>query len=143
MSRFNILTNVRNGLLHRNRKMILDVIASFEGKEIEIIFQKKKKTRSNPQNAYYFGVIVILMCEAVRTEWGELWPRDKAHEFLKSQFLFTERWNEETGEVIKIPKSTTECTTTEFEDYLLKCRQFLQDWFNVTAPLPNEQITLI
>jgi hypothetical protein len=139
---YTVTTNVLNGNLSNNRQAILEIINSFEGEEIELTFKKHRKRRSNPQNAYYHGVIIILFCEAIRTEWGELWSRDKAHEFLKGKFLFTERFCYETIETFKIPKSTTECTTMEFEDYLTQCREFLLEYLNVTAPLPNENITL-
>jgi len=42
--------------------------------------------------------------------------------------------------IIKIPKSTTQNTTIEQEDFHNQCRQFLREWFNVEAPLPNEEI---
>jgi hypothetical protein len=143
MSKFSVITNVAGGLLQRNRKVILDVIKSFEGKELEIIFQSKKKTRSNPQNAYYWGVLIPLLCDAVRTEWGEYWDSDKAHKTLSQRFLFTEKYNEDTGEIMQIPKGSSECSTAEFEQYTEQCRRFLLEWFNVNAPLPNEQITLL
>jgi hypothetical protein len=143
MNKITVISNVENGNLTRNRSLIRDIINSFEGKIIEITFQKKRSTRSTPQNAYYFGVIIVLFCEAVRAEWGEIWSKEKAHEFLKSQFLFFEKHNEDTGEIVRTPKSTTECTKTEFEEYLTSCRNFMSEWFNVDAPLPNEQISLI
>ena len=50
--------------------------------------------------------------------------------------------NEETSEIIQIPKSTTENTTIEQEEYHNKCVEFLKEWFNVTVPLPNENIRI-
>lgn len=142
MKKIEIISSVQNGNLKRNRNTILDAIRAFEGKEVVITIQRKRKARSNNQNRYYFSVIIILLCDAIKNEWGEVWSKDKAHEFLKSKFLFFERMNEDTGEIIKIPKSTTECSTIEFEDYLMQCREFMIDWFGVNVPLPNEEITL-
>jgi hypothetical protein len=143
MNKITVTTNVENGILKRNRKMILDIIASFEGKIIDITFQKKRKSRSNQQNAYYWGVLLPILQGAIKDSWGEIWSIDKVHELVKNRFCYTEKINEDSGEILQLPKSTTECTTTEFEEYQSQVREFLSEWFNVDAPLPNEQISLI
>lgn len=120
----------------------MDVIKSFEGVDVEVTIKKKRKTRSNMQNAYMWSVLIPLTVDAIKNEWGEVWSNEKAHEFYKQMFLFTEKINEETGEVVRIPKSTTENTTTEQEEYHTQIRQFLKEWFNVDAPLPGEEISL-
>ena len=142
MNKIEIYSSVINGKLKRNRNLILKAISSFDGKNIKITISRQRKIRSNSQNAYYWSVIIPLFIEAVYDTWGEVWSKDKAHNTLKSKFLFTERINEDTGEVIKIDKSTTECSTTEMEEYFTDCRNFLLEWFNVDCPLPNEEITL-
>lgn len=50
--------------------------------------------------------------------------------------------NTATGEIIKIPLSTADLRTIEFEEYLEKCRRLAFDFFNVQIPLPNQQTTL-
>jgi hypothetical protein len=133
---------VQNGLLKRNRNLILDAINSFEGKEILITFEKPKKKRSNPQNSYLWSVLYPITQNAIKNEWGEIWNIEKVHEFYKIQFNVIEKVNEETGQIIKLPKSTTENTTTQQEEYHLQIREFLKEWFNINAPLPNEHLTL-
>jgi hypothetical protein len=133
---------VQNGLLKRNRTLITDAIKSFEGKEILIIFEKPKNKRSNPQNSYLWAVLYPITQQAIKNEWGEIWNIEKVHEFYKIQFNVIERVNEETGQIIKLPKSTTENTTTQQEEYHLQIREFLQEWFNITAPMPNEHLKL-
>jgi hypothetical protein len=142
MNSITINTKVINGVLKQNRTRIQDAIKCFEGKEITLTIKRKRKTRSNPQNAYYWGLLIPLMVGAVKNEWAEVWSNEKAHEFFKMHFLFYEKVNEDTGEIVKLPKSTTENTTVEMEEYHSQIREFLFDWFNVTAPLPNEEITL-
>lgn len=143
MQKVTIISHVQNGSPKRNRSLISDAFASFEGKDIKITIERKRNVRSNPQNNYYWGVIVQLLKQAIKKEWGEIWESEKCHELLKDRFLYREKANEETGEIIKLPKSTTECTTTEMEEYHEECRQFLKEWFNVDCPLPNEQIELL
>ena len=140
MNKISIFSKVVNGNLQRNKAKILQAIKSFDGKEIEIIIKRKRKSRSNPQNAYYFGVIIPITQRAINDEWGEIWSIQKTHEFLKNMFLFEERTNHETSEIIKIPKSTTENSTLEQEMYHTQIRNFLLEWFNVDIPLPNEHI---
>jgi len=142
MNSIEINSNVVNGVLKRNRTRIQDAIKCFEGKEITITIKRKRKTRSNNQNAYYWSVLVPLMVHGVKNEWGEIWSNEKAHEFFKMHFLFYEKINELTGEVLKLPKSTTENTTVEMEEYHGQIREFLKEWFAIDAPLPNEEIKL-
>jgi len=133
---------VQNGLLKRNRTLIIDTINSFEGKEILITFEKPKNKRSNQQNNYLWAVLYPITQQAIKNEWGEVWNIEKVHEFYKIQFNVIEKVNEDTGQIIKLPKSTTENTTTQQEEYHLQIREFLQEWFNINAPLPNENLTL-
>lgn len=137
-----IKTSVTNGKLTRNRNLILEAINSYEGKDLLITFEKPKKQRSNNQNAYYFGVILSILQNCIKESWGEVWSKEKAHDFCKLQFNIIERVNESTGEVVKVPKSTTENTTTAQEEYHAEIRNFIKEWFNVDVPLPNEEILL-
>lgn len=137
-----ITTEVKNGKLTRNRKMIMDVIASFEGKVIEITIQKKRKRRSNPQNRYYWGVIVPIWRNLLLNEWGEVHTSESTHEFLKMNFGYNERVDETTGEIFRSPRSTTENSTVEMEEYHELLRQKAMEMFGAVIPLPNEQIEL-
>lgn len=50
--------------------------------------------------------------------------------------------NEETGEIIRVPKSTTELTTTGFMEYYQKLKQLALDYFNTALPEPNKQLEI-
>ncbi len=54
-------------------------------------------------------------------------------------FNFAEIVNESTGEIIKMPLSTTTLSTVDYNNYLEKCRSFAYDFFGITIPLPDEQ----
>ena len=133
---------VQNGNLKQNRTLIKNAIESFENKDIMITFEKPKRKRSNPQNNYLWGILYPITQNAIKNEWGEIWSIEKVHDFYKIQFNVIEKVNEETGRIIKLPKSTTENTTIQQEEYHLQIREFLKEWFNVTAQLPNENLTL-
>ncbi|MCA9496799.1 MAG: hypothetical protein KC589_07670 [Nanoarchaeota archaeon] len=142
MKKISINSNVENGLLKSNKKAIRTAIESFEGKQIRITIERKRKVRSTPQNRYYWGVVIPLIQSSFVDTWGERKTKEEIHEFLKREFQFTEYVNENTGEIIKVGKSTTENTTVEFEEFMDDCRNFAQEWFGVIIPLPNEQMEL-
>lgn len=137
-----VTTSIQNGIFKRNRNIVLDAIKSFNGFDVVLTIAKAKKKRSNNQNAYYWGLLIPLTQNAIKTEWGEIWSKEKTHDFYKLHFNYVEKVNETTSEVIKIPKSTTDNTTTQQEEYHAQIREFLKDWFNVTAPLPNDGLEL-
>jgi len=143
MKSIEIITQVNNGNFKRNRNEILKAIKQFEGKTIMFKLSILSKKRSMEQNSYYWAVIIPITKNAINESWGEVWSTEKTHEFLKSKFLFYEKVNEETSEIIKVPKSTTENTTTDQENYYSEIREFLKEWFNVECPLPNKKLTIL
>ena len=142
MKKITITTDIVNGQIKRNRNLVLEAIKSFEGKTIILTIERQTKKRTNNQNAYYHGVLIPILKNAIKDSWGEVWSSERCHEFCKMQFNFTEKVNEETGEIIRMPKSTTENTTTAQEEYHSEIRNFIKDWFEVDCPLPNEEIIL-
>ncbi len=142
MKKLQIQTSVNSGRFKRNRNIVLEAINSFEGKDLLITFEKVGKKRSNNQNAYYWGVLIPILQSCIKNSWGEIWSKEKSHDFFKMQFNFIERINESTGEILRVPKSTTENTTTAQEELHIEIRNFISEWFDVNVPLPNENLTL-
>lgn len=139
---YEIISNVQNGNLIRNRNLIKEAICAFENKEIVIRIEKKKKKRSNPQNRFYYGVVIPLMQQSLK-ESGTLMTSNDVHELLKLRFLKeTILVNEETGQIVERIKSTTELTTSQFMDYISEITLFAAEYFGVEIPAPNENITL-
>jgi len=137
-----IRSKVLNGKLNRNRNLLIDAIQSFEGKEINITIEKAKKQRSNCQNAYYWGIVIVILKSCLKSTGNNLSDND-VHDLLRLKFLKeTISIKEETGEVIERVKSTTELTTTQFMDYIAEIQQFSAEYFDVIIPDPNSEITL-
>ena len=133
---------ITNGVLSiRYRSLFDKALFAFGDCEVEIKVSKKFRKRTSPQNRYYWGVIVFYWREILTAEYGEQISAATAHEFLKANFNYKELVNEETGEVLRIPKSTTENRTFEMEEFHEICRQKALEFFNVVIPLPNEQLT--
>ena len=139
---YEIISEVKNGSLTRNRNLIKDAIATFENKQIVIKIEKFKKKRSTQQNRFYYGVIIPIVQNCLK-EAGHIMTNESTHDLIKLKFLKETLFvNEDTGEVIERIKSTTELSTSQFMDLLAEINNFTFDYFGVLLPSPNEDLTL-
>ena len=130
------------------RNLFEEAIGTMPDCQGELLFRKLYKRRSTKtengsgQNGYYFGVVVQ---EYRRGAWEmqqRLLTTDQAHEELKANCAYEERYNEDTGVIMRTIKHTSEMNTVEFEEFLEKSRQFICEWFGIVVYLPNEQTEL-
>ena len=139
---YEIISEVKNGSLTRNRNLIKDAIATFEGKQIVIKIEKFKKKRSTQQNRFYYGVIIPIVQNCLK-EAGHVMTNESTHDLIKLKFLKETLFvNETTGEVIERIKSTTELSTSQFMDLLAEINNFTFEYFGVSLPSPNDDLTL-
>ena len=139
---FEIISEVKNGSLTRNRNLIKDAIETFEGKQVVIKIEKFKKKRSTQQNRFYYGVIIPIVQNCLK-EAGHIMTSESTHDLIKLKFLKETLFvNETTGEVIERIKSTTELSTSQFMDLLEKINNFTFEYFGVSLPSPNDDLTL-
>ena len=108
---------------------------------VTIEVKMKKRVRSDVQNAYYWGVVIAMIVERLR-ELGHDVDRDLTHEFLKGRFLYSELTNPNTGEVMRIPRKTSDLTTEEFIEYMEHVKQFAAETLDIYIPDPNEQLEI-
>jgi len=108
---------------------------------VTIEVKLKKRVRSDVQNAYYWGVVVAMISQRLR-ELGHDVDRDLTHEFLKGRFLYTEFTDPTSGEVMKIPRKTSELATEEFMEYVEHVKQFAAETLDIYIPDPNEQLEI-
>ena len=80
--------STKKGKLHiyRRKEFLEDVLRIFPEKELTITVEKKKRSRSLNQNAYYFGVVVKLVREGL-LDVGYRFTFEETHEYLKFMFL--------------------------------------------------------
>jgi hypothetical protein len=139
---YEIRSEVKNGVLTRNRNLIKDAIATFEGKQVVIKIEKAKKKRSTQQNRFYYGVIIPIVQNCLK-EAGHVMTNESTHDLIKLKFLKETLFvNENTGEVIERIKSTTELSTSQFMDLLAEINNFTFEYFGVTLPSPNDDLIL-
>ena len=135
-----INSKIVNGKCTTNKGSISKAFEQFEGKEITITIEKKRRKRSNEQNAYLWGCVYPLVKIGFFESYGEVFSIEEVHEILKMKFNSIDLINEDTGEVVVAPKSTTKNSKFEQEQYHEHIRNFAKEWFNIHIPLPNEEI---
>ena len=142
MKSFEITTDVKNGSFSRNQNRIREAIRSYEGKTLTLTLKVSRKERSISQNNYYWAVIVVIWRKLIQDEWGEFLTSKEVHEFLKYNCNYIEHVDTNTGEILRVSKSTKENSTVEQEEFHSRARQLAQSMFNTEIPLPNEQIEI-
>lgn len=91
----------------------------------DLIIRKKKKSRSNNQNRYLWGVVYKMIAD----ETGH--SSDEVHEHVRWRFL------RKHGKLETV-RSTPDLSTVEMEKYLEDIRRFCATELNLSIPLPNE-----
>ena len=140
--KYEIYSTVDDGNLKENRNLIIDALKSFEGKGIVITIEKRKNKRSNPQNAYFHGVVLPLVYNGLK-ELGHTMPLADVKDLLKLKFLKVPIFvNEETGEITEKIKNTSELTTIEFMEFVSEIQRWSAENLGVNIPEPNENLKL-
>ena len=120
----------------------------FAGKHVTVLIERKRKTRSSQQNAYYWACVIPMVVQGFIDMGNDLVlgnpnDHDLVHDFLKEKLLRNGRQLVDIhAQVHETPASTTRCTTVEFMEYVDKVVQFAAEMLNVTIPPPNTQTEL-
>jgi hypothetical protein len=141
MSKIEIITSISNGIFKRNRNLVLQAIQSFNDKDVIITFSKPKKSRSNNQNAFYWGVVLPLVQNGLLEATGELRTVNNIHyKILLPLFAPTnEIVNKDTGESLTEKLTSSEMTTTQFCEYILEVQKWGAEFLGIDIPSPNEE----
>lgn len=133
---------VENGRLIMYSKSLFDnAIQTWRDCSATITVQSTSRGRSTKQNRYYRGCVIPILQDALKEQHGLIYASDDLHDFLKSKFNSIEICNQD-GVVEKLPVSTTELNTAEFEAMMEEVRRWASDFLGVYVPLPNEQTEL-
>jgi hypothetical protein len=137
-----INTKIINGKITNNRESFIRSLNEFNSKEVTITIEERKATRSTEQNNYLWGVIYPLLKKGFFDTQGEVYSIEQIHEAMKQRYNYIDSINKQTGDFVRLPKSTTKNNTKEQETYHEELRRFALEWFNINIPLPNEKIIL-
>lgn len=100
---------------------------TLDGVECDIVVRKYRKKRSLPQNAYFHGVVCVLL----GNHWG--YTVDEAHSAICTEFLTID-------DGVKPPyvRSTTDLDTEEFNQFLEVVKIWAAEEWKTNIPDPGE-----
>lgn len=126
---------VERGKLHlRHRERFLSGVRALRG-EVEIVARRKRATRSDQQNRYWWGCCVELVSEHTG------YTPDEVHELAKQMFLpkklaVTDGNGEIKGEFV-IGGTTTRLNKVEFGEFVELFRRWAATELGVVIPDPE------
>jgi len=133
-----------HGEINEQGRLVIDEPAAFgmwlrnnAKKRIVMSLKVKRRTRSLPQNSYYWPVVVKMVKDAMNS-FGNDFTAEEVHEFLKKEFNYEESELRD-GYFVKVPKSTTRLDTFDFNQYKERIQQFAAEVLGIYIPDPNEQ----
>lgn len=127
-----------------NRKGFDQDMQAFEGQRLILRIKKYRKSRSNKQNAYYWGCVINYVTDGL-TDMGfdrHLLSPENVHHMLRDKFLKDDigiSEGEHAGEFVTMVRSTTDLSTTEFMDYLASIQKWAAEFLNINIPDPETQ----
>lgn len=139
MSKMFTILHIRNGEIV-NKSDVKKLFDQLHDGKFLIEISKHNK-RSNPQNRYYWGLVIPLVKNGIK-EMGTELTSEETHEFLKAKFNTSELVNEATGQTEYLPRSTTILTKLAFSEYIQKIQQFAAEFLNIFIPDPGEQVEM-
>jgi hypothetical protein len=94
-----------------------------------------RRRRSDRQNRYYWPCFCKLLMDYMNVQGGS-WTLEMAHECFKKMHLEKSFVDQRTGQLFTTVLSTTQLSTSEFNEYLDKCAAALAD-LGLTVPQPD------
>lgn len=125
-----------------NRKGFDQDMQAFAGQRLILRIKKYRRSRSNKQNRFYFGNFMQSQIDCFKERWGYSYNKDQVHDWNKNNFWAEDHVDEDTGEVIKLPTSSTDYSTVEWEEKLDVIRTWFQEKFDWPLPFPEQQADL-
>jgi hypothetical protein len=110
-----------------NPSRFMEYLATFEGKRIEFVLRERRTERSNSQNAYYWGVVIVMLSEHTG------YSTDEMHDNLKRMFLGQ---IDEHG-LMRVG-STAKLKTEEFQEYIAKIVRWAAMDLSLVIPDPRQ-----
>lgn len=130
-----------------NRKGFDQDMKAFAGQRLIIRIKKYRKSRSNKQNAYYWGAVISYVTDGL-VDMGfdrHLLSAENVHHMLRDKFLKEDLGitdGDHAGEFVTMVKSTTDLSTTEFMDYIAAIQKYAAEFLGIVIPDPGEQTDL-
>lgn len=140
--------SVKDGKITLPKRLRAEVVASFEGKQIRVVFERKKKVRTPSQNSYYWAVIVPMILDEMINlgneglQSGNEEDLKMIHDFLKDRFLKPIVVADANGVEMKMKPSTKTLSTVEFMEFIEDICRWAAESLHLNIPQPGEQTEL-
>ena len=128
--KFDFIANIKDGLITQRFQESIDrYLLTIKDGPARITIEKYRPKRTDPQNRYYWSVVVGTVAQHCG------YTDDEAHEALKWLFL---RKRSEDGKPATV-RSTAKLNTQEFEEYLESIKRWAATDLQIYIPDPNEE----
>lgn len=105
---------------------------------VEICVTRVDSKKTLPQLAYFYGIVLPIIKEALEELEGTSMTKDEVMTILKSLFLYEEILFE--GEFKKVPMSLSKAKKTEVHKFIDDVINFGRDMLDVEIPEPTKEI---
>ena len=117
-------------------KVVLETPQAFEehvkglGQELAVTVETWRRTTTNPQFAYYYGVVLQILSDFTG------FTRDEMDVVLRNRFL--SEFTEIKGQILRKTFSKTTVSTLRFNQFLDEVKRWAAQEFDLYIPDPNE-----
>jgi hypothetical protein len=127
-----LITGIINGK-PENLEQFFENCKYFEGQKVDIIIERHKTKRTNPQNRYWWGVMLKLITDYMNEQGYELTEQDW-HDYYVNKGYFG--YKDILG--LQVPRGSSEATTLEFNEVFDKIQK---EWAlrGLVIPDPNQE----
>lgn len=108
-----------------------------------LVVEKYRRGKSNPQLAYYYGVVLPHFHRAAIDQGWEFADVTELDTYLKSMFASRDVINKHTGEVLAVPGLKRDMTAAEMAAFTDAIKDYSIEFLGYRIPEPNEQLQLI
>lgn len=105
---------------------------------VEICITRVDSKRTLPQLAYFYGIVLPIIKEALEDLEGTTMTKDEVMTILKTMFLYEEILFE--GEFKRVPMSLAKAKKNEVHRFIEAVINFGRDMLNVEIPEPTKEI---
>ena len=103
---------------------------------VELCITRVDSKRTLPQLAYFYGIVLPIIKEALEDLEGTTFTKDEIMTILKTMFLFEEILFE--GEFKKVPMSLAKAKKSEVLKFIQDVIEFGRNMLNVEIPEPTK-----
>lgn len=133
------LLTKESGVLNENQlNMLIQAIHGLKDNKYLIEVSRYYKKHSDKQRGFYFGNFLQAQIDCFKEFWGETYTKEQIHDFNKINFWGTEKMLD-SGEIIKMPGTSSDKSTIEYEEVLEKIREWHRITFEFELPYPQQQ----